>query len=127
MDVGEADLDYPVEFDRVPSASYSSYDFKNKTITDQLGQRSQTRLSESKDFQDVVRKVKKYVEQKELKTVSLNEKKFMARRKELNAEKEDEKAIEDQILPSNEIKRNFYLDEVLRITSDYMDLLSKNT
>ena len=127
MDVGEADLDYPVEFDRVPRASYATYDFKNKEITEQLQKRSQSRLSDSKEFQEQIRKIAKYVEQKKRKSVSLNEKKFMARRKELNSEKEEEKTIENQILPSNEIKRNYYLDEVLRITNDYMELLSKNT
>lgn len=127
MDVGEADLDYPVEFDRVPGASYTTYDFKNQEITEQLQQRSQSRLAESKDFQEQIRKINKYVEQKELKSVSLNEAKFMARRKELNSDKENEKAIENQILPSNEIERNYYLDEVLRITADYMELLGKNS
>lgn len=126
MDVGEADLDYPVEFDRVPSASYTTYNFKNKSIMDQLQKRSQTRLADSEEFQERIRKINKYVEQKELKSVSLNEEKFLARRRELNADKENE-AIAEQTLPSNEIERNFYLDEVLRITSDYMDLLSKNS
>lgn len=127
MDVGEADLDYPVEFDRVPRASFSTYDFIGPQITKSLQQRSQERLTKSEKFQDQIVKIEKYVEQKNLKTVSLNEEKFLARRRELNAEKEDEKEIEKQMLPKNEIERNFYLDEVLRITVDYMEMLGKKS
>jgi carboxyl-terminal processing protease len=127
MDVGEADLDFPVEFDRVPRASFSSYDFTRPEFTQALQVKSQERLAASEDFKKRINKIAKYVEQKNLKTVSLNEEKFLARRRELNADKEDEKAIEDQLLPNNEIERNFYLDEVLRITVDYMDLLTKKS
>jgi len=48
----------------------------------------------------------------------------MARRKELSAEKEDEKTIE--ALDKNEIERDFFMDEVLKITSDYVELLGSN-
>ena len=88
---------------------------------------SQQRVQESEDFKEQLRKIEHYVEQKNLKTVSLNEEKFLARRKQLNAEKEDEKAMEQQVMPNREIERNYYLDEVLRITADYVNLLSKNS
>ena len=71
-------------------------------------------------------KIAKYVEQKKLKTVSLNAEKFKARRKELNADDEDKSLIEDQLDSDDRIEREFYLDEVLRITSDYVDLLSQH-
>ncbi len=125
MDSGEADLDYPVEFDRIRKANFQAYDFGDPQVTSTLTRRSKERLAMSDEFNEQVRKIKKYVEQKNLKSVSLNEEKFMARRRELNAEKEDENAIEEQLAPNREIKRNFYLDEVLRITTDYVDLLGK--
>ena len=127
MDVGESDLDYPVEFDRVPRASFSTYSFTRPEFTKSLQERSQQRLQKSEEFQDRIEKIAKYVEQKNSKTVSLNEEKYLAKRRELNADKEDEKAIEDQLLPDNDIERNYYLDEVLKITVDYMDLLTKKS
>ena len=127
MDVSESDLDYPVEFDRVPRASFATYDFTSPEKTKSLIEKSQARLANSEEFQDRIEKIAKYVEQKNLKSVSLNEEKFLARRRELNADKEDEKALEDQLLPDSDIKRNYYLDEVIRITVDYMDLLTKNS
>ena len=123
MPVGEGDLDFAVEFDRVPRASFAAYDFSRPDITQSLQDKSTSRLSDSEEFQKEIEKIAKYVELKALKTVSLNEEKFLARRKELNSDKEDEEVIEKQMVPDNEIERNFYLDEVLRITTDYMDLL----
>ena len=96
-------------------------------IKEKLLTNSEERVAESEKFAEQKRKIKHYVDQKNLKTVSLNEEKFFARRKQLNAEKEDEKAIEKQVLPNREIERNYYLDEVLRITADYVNLLGKNS
>lgn len=122
--IGEADLDYPVEFDRVPEASFRKYKFNRAEITNELKSRSRSRIESSEEFQKEQKKIDKYVELKNRKTVSLNEAKFLARRKELNADKEEQKTIEEQMIPDKEIERNFYLDEVLRITSDYMDMLN---
>lgn len=127
MDVGESDLDYPVEFDKVPRASYNAYSMTRPEFVKAIQQRSSDRLSKSEKFQKETDKIAKYVEQKNLKSVSLNEEKFLARRRELNADKENEKALESQLVPDDEIKRNYYLDEVLRITVDYMELLAKNS
>ena len=123
--IGEADLDYPVKFDRVPEASFQRYKFSRNEITSELKSRSQQRIDESEEFQKEIKKIEKYVELRNRKTVSLNEEKFMARRKELNADKEDEKALEQQMIPNNEIERNYYLDEVIRITADYVDMLGQ--
>jgi carboxyl-terminal processing protease len=127
MDVGEADLDYPVEFDRVPKASFKGYSMVDPEIKEVLQVKSQERVNASEEFADEIRKINNYVEQKGLKSVSLNEEKFLARRKQLDTEREDRKAIEKQVLPDREIERNYYLDEVLRITADYMNLLGKNS
>ena len=69
------------------------------------------------------KKITKYVEQKKLKMISLNAEKYKARREELNADEEDKSLIEDQLDNDDGIERDFYLDEVLAIASDYMDLL----
>ena len=126
MDIGESDLEYPVEFDRISAASYDSYGGVNEEIKQALQIRSAKRVKESDKFAKRVRRIEEYVRQKELKTVSLNEEEFLARSRELRAEKEDEKVIEEQVSGNKEIKRDFYLDEVLEITADYMTLLEKN-
>ena len=123
LDVGEADLDYPVEFDKVEPLQYKHFDYVNPAVCDQLRQLSQQRVQASEKFQKVVRNIARYKEQKAKKYVTLNEEKFLKERAELNADKEEEKAIEKHSdLNSGTIERDFYLDEVLAIATDYLNL-----
>ena len=127
MDVGESDLDYPVEFDRIPSAQFSKIGLVNKEMLSSLQKNSEERISDNDVFVKRRRNIEEYKKQKERKSVTLNEEKFLARRKQLDAESEEEKNFEDQVNHSNqEIKRTPYLDEVLRITTDYLQLLKDN-
>jgi len=127
MDVSEGDLDYAVDFHRIPAARFNQMNLVNNKFLNQLRNLSTARIEKSEDFQKLQRNIQKYREQKRQKTVSLNETKFFARRAEIDADKEDEKAIEDQINPSDEIvKRDSYFNEVINVTLDYMRLLDTN-
>ena len=53
LDVGEADLDYPVPFDSVAPLQYKHYDYVSPAICDQLRQLSQQRVQASEKFQKV--------------------------------------------------------------------------
>jgi carboxyl-terminal processing protease len=123
LDVGEADLDYPVEFDQVAPLNYRHFDNVNPAICNQLRQLSQQRVQNSEKFQKVIRNIARYKEQKARKYVTLNEEKFLKERAELNADKEEEKAIEKHSeLNANTIVRDEYLDEALAIVTDYLKL-----
>ncbi len=121
--IAEADLDYPVAFDQIRRAAFSPVTMVNDGMISQLQAKSVGRIAASEDFVKLNRKITKYVEQKKFKTVSLNEEKYKARREELNADEEDKSLIEDQLDTKEGIERDFYLDEVLSITSDYMNLV----
>ena len=55
--------------------------------------------------------------------MTLNEKKFLAERAEMNADREEEKEFAEMNDPNNtEIKRNYYLDEAMAICVDYLRL-----
>ena len=123
--IAEADLDFPVEFDRIRRATFSPLTMINSEMIRDLQAKSATRTSASEDFTKLNGKIAKYVEQKKRKMVSLNADKFKARRKELNADEEDKNLIEDQLDKDDSIEREFYLDEVIKITADYMDLLKQ--
>ncbi|QEG23929.1 carboxy terminal-processing peptidase [Mariniblastus fucicola] len=127
MPVGESDLEYPVEFDRISAADYSSYGSADEEVKKALQIRSAERVKASDKFAKRIRRIEEYVRQKDMKTVSLNEEEFLARSRELRAEKEDEKVIEEQVSGNKEIKRDYYLDEVLEITADYMTMLEKRS
>ena len=100
---------------------YKRFDDVNPAICDQLRKLSEQRVRNSADFQKVVRNIARYKEQKAKKYVTLNETKFLKERSELNADKEEGKEI-DRMLSNGGIKRDFYLDEVLAITADYLNL-----
>ena len=127
MDVGEADLDYAVEFERVPAAKYLRYKMVAPEITKMVASKSQARVSESEDFAKLVKNIDRYKAQKEKKKISLNEKQFFAERAELDAEKEEEKQLEEHVQPDDEVvKRDFYFNEVLAVTVDYFNFLQDN-
>ena len=52
--------------------------------------------------------------------MTLNEAKFLKERAELDVDKEEGDAMEKLNEPGEGIKRDYYLDEVLAITADYL-------
>jgi len=124
LDVGEADLDYPLAFDHVNAQRFRQYGQVSPALVAALRARSEARTVGSEDFKKVLRNITRYQEQKKRKSITLNEKKFMEERAELNADKEEEKKIEEmQNADKNGIERNFYMNEVLNLTADYLTLL----
>lgn len=125
LDVGEQDLDFPVEFDRVPKLKYQNFNQVNDDIVNKLKELSQPRIEKSEDFQRVSRNIERYLEQKSKKYVTLNEEKFMKEREELNADKEEREQLEEIANGNKEegIERDYYMDEALAITVDYIQLL----
>ena len=125
-DMGEADLDYPVAFDRVEPLRFRRFNEVSPPLLDQLRRLSEQRCAASEKFQRVVRNIARYKEQKAKKYITLNETKFLKERADLDPDKEEEKAM-DKLSEANTapIKRDFYLDEVLAITSDYINCLKQ--
>ncbi len=125
MDIGEADLDYALPSDSVRRAGHTDYKLVDNRILGQLRDRSTQRVKSSEGFQKLLRRIELYRTQKDEKYVSLNEKTFMERRKEIDAEKEDEKAILDSQQPKKDVfKKDYYTEEVLNITSDYVEAVN---
>ncbi len=125
MPVGEADLDFSLPFSKVDPVRYTPLDLVNSDMLKALRDRSEARVLASEDFQKVLSDITKYVTQRKEKTVSLREADFFAQRATLDSLKVEENQLEAQA-ESTSIKRDFYLDEVLAITSDYLDLLRQN-
>ncbi len=126
LDIGEADLDYPVAFDHVGSLEFNKLGYVNKPMCAQLKKLSEQRCGKSEDFQKVLKNIIRYKEQKERKKVTLNQEEFMAERAELNADKEEEKKIEEMNDPDRPIiKRDFYFNEAMAVTLDYLQLMQQ--
>jgi carboxyl-terminal processing protease len=118
--IGEADLDYPLPFDRVASSEYKRFSDVSPTVCDQLRKLSEQRVQHSDQFRRVLRKIACYKELKASKYISLNETKFLKQRAELKPDQEEDKIIDNML--AAEIKRDYYLDEVMAITADYLNI-----
>jgi carboxyl-terminal processing protease len=121
---GESNLDHALAFDKVPAVPYKKYDLVNGQIIDRLKTDSAERRKTSEEFGKEMKKIASYNEQKKRKRVFLQEDKFMADRAELNAEKEEEKTFEEMNDPNRPVvKRDYYFNEALDITLDYLNML----
>lgn len=122
MDIGEADLKYALDHDTVKAVRHDRYNLVPADLLGKVRQQSMARVAEDEEFADLLRRVDLYVTQKEQHAVSIQEDEFMARRKELDAEKEEEDEALDQQIGSEVIYRdNFYNREVINIAHDYID------
>ncbi len=122
--ISESDLDYAIDFDRVSAAPFQAYDRVPGDLLAGLRLRSSERRAASEDFGKLERNLGKYRKQKEKKYVTLNEAEFLKERAELDAEKEEEKTLEDQMdaVKRPVVEKSFYFDEVLDIARDYVQL-----
>jgi len=129
-DVSEGDLDYPVAFDKVPAVPFKKYDTVysiNPNTVSALKEYSTERIDRSADFAKRLKEIKLYEEQKAKKEIPLNEKKFFARRAEFDAQESEEKTLDEHERGATEVyKRDYYGNEVLGITLDYLRLLGKD-
>ena len=125
MDITESDLEYPVEFDRVAKARYEEMSQIDSNMIKSLFDRSRSRIEESEEFARQKRLIDMYVAQKAENSVSLNKQEFEKRREEMDSEKAEEELIEDQVNHNSEqIERDYYMEEVLSITVDYLKMLT---
>ena len=124
-DVGESSLDYAMKFDHIDPVPYRKAGLVDTRMVEQLKTQSAERRKSSSEFDKVLRKIARYNEQKQRKRVSLNETKFMADRAELNTEQEEEKEFEEMNDPNRPVvKRDYYFNEALAITLDYMRMIN---
>ncbi|HWA99106.1 MAG TPA: carboxy terminal-processing peptidase [Pirellulales bacterium] len=122
LDIGESDLEYALAFDKIEPVRYDRLNKVDRGTIERLDALSKQRQASSEDFQKVLRNIARYHEQKAKKTVTLNEKKFLAERAQLNADKEQEKEFDHMNDPNRPVfdAKQFYNREVVNITLDYL-------
>lgn len=125
FDNSEADLDYALPNDSVQRAKHNDYNLVNSNVLAQLRAKSAERVKNSASFDKLMRRIDLFRQQKDEDFVSLNLEKFMKRREEIDAEKEEEENILDQQLPKKEVfHKDFYHEEVLNISRDYIEAVA---
>jgi len=123
LDVGEKDLENHLKFDQVQPTPFKASNLVDATTIKELQALSKTRCDSASDFDKVRSKIQRYLSQKEKKSVTLNEKKFLDERAELNADKEEEKELKELDDPNRPVvKRDYYFNEVMNVTLDFLRL-----
>jgi carboxyl-terminal processing protease len=127
LEVGESDLDYALAFSSVKPLQHDKYHMVDAGLLDGLRQRSHQRVDHSDYFSKANHQIERYEEQKDKKTITLNKEKFLAERKELDSDKEQEDMFENMTDPSRPVyEMDGYGQEAMDITVDYLDLLGGN-
>ncbi|MBB3209905.1 carboxyl-terminal processing protease [Rhodopirellula rubra] len=122
MPVAEGDLEYALEHDRVNPARHNLYSMVPMDLINSLRVNSQQRIANNDEFTELMRRIALYVQQKDQKSISLNEEKFMQRRAEMKAQKdEEEEELEAQLGGDEVFRDTYYNQEVLNITHQYID------
>ncbi len=128
MDVGESDLDYAMKFDKVAAAEYDPVDYVSPAMIGRLKESSEGRRAKAADFQKQLAQIERYKKFKSRKTVPLNEKAYFAQRAELELDgkdpfEEDEKEKKEKKNKDEVVKRDFYFNEAIAITIDYLQAM----
>lgn len=127
-DITEGDFDYPLSFEKIPASRFHPlYTYVNPRIVQELKQNSAKRVLENKEFQKILRKIALYKESKSRKTRPLSEAKFFEDIEKLRVEKDEiEKIAEEESENDGTIERDFYLEEAMSLTIDYITALDRS-
>ncbi|MDF1743205.1 MAG: carboxy terminal-processing peptidase [Gimesia sp.] len=138
MDLGESFLDDAMAFDKTEVAPFAPVNLVNQQILKSLKESSSKRVVTDKDFKEKLAEIDQYLKKKDQKTISLVE---AVRRKEMiddkakekaeklkeEKKKEEEEKKKDPKAEKDIFKKDYYNDEILNITVDYMNVLKNMT
>jgi carboxyl-terminal processing protease len=129
FDLGESFLDNALPFHHIAPARFSPGAFVSEQIVAQLQQLSETRVSENEEFQEVEEAIVNGVARRSRSEVSLNLETLRAEREEdeqahLDAEEREADGQPEEPDPNAPVfAQDYYNDEILNITLDYLELL----
>lgn len=127
-DLGEAFLDNALAFGSVPAAKYSDNRIVTPEIVAALQEKSAQRVAGNEDFQKIQKAIQRDIARKEKTEVSLNEAVLKTERERDEIVKKEtateEELLRDQPKSGDPIfPKQFYNDEVLNVTLDYVAAL----
>jgi len=125
LPVGEGDLDHAIAFDKVPAATFQQSGRVSDDMLKTLRDRSAARVQADTEFAKVAKDIAQYERRKKEKTISLVESEFARQWNEGKAAEDEEKKLAEVEDPKRPIvKRDFYFNEAMRVTADYLNMLA---
>ncbi len=127
LPVGEGDLDHAIAFDRVPPARFTAEGRVTDTVIDRLRKLSAQRVATNEEFVELAGQIARYQRRKDEKSISLLESDFARQWNEGKAtEKEEEKRLEESEFSKRPVvDRDYYFDEAMNVTIDYLRSLAE--
>ncbi len=127
-DICESDLDNALTLAPVaPAKNYpKTPPYVTPPVVAELQRRSTERVKTAEDFHVLEKELVAYKEITERKSTTLNEQKYFDEQDRLNADKRQKEQLENILENEGKIKKDYYLDEVLSISVDYLHLLQQN-
>jgi carboxyl-terminal processing protease len=125
-DVMESDFDNALTFQRVaPAPNFTPKEYVTPQIVAELRKRSEQRVKESEDFAKQLERIAAYKESRARRVTPLNEAKYMEEVKRFNNDEWEKEELEDLLSKDKKIKRDFYVEEVLALTVDYVKVMQE--
>lgn len=126
LDEGESGLDNALPFDQIRNARFNPGKLVSPEYVAALQKNSETRMTGNADFKKIEQGIQRFIERKNRKDVSLQE-------SVLREERDTDKAVSEEVKKqtgeeeekkSEEIfPKNFYNDELLNVSLDYIAVL----
>ena len=119
----EAELDNMLILQKVnPAPDFTPGQLVSPQLVEELQRRSSARVRDNEEFAKLQERIVLYKESREKRATPLNEKKFMEEMERYNTDEWEREELEDNLLGrEKKIKRDFYVDEVLAVTVDYIN------
>ncbi|MDR0326721.1 MAG: carboxy terminal-processing peptidase [Planctomycetaceae bacterium] len=126
MDGVESDLDNALILQRVPEADFTPMQYVTPQIIAELKRRSAQRVKENEGFAKQMEKIVAYKESLAKKVTSLNEEQYIEEIMRFNSDEWEREELEEQSSTDRRIKRDFYVEEVLNLTVDYVNVMEES-
>ncbi len=124
LDEGEAGLDNALPFDQIRNARYVPGKSVTSELVASLQKSSEGRMTANEDFQKVEQGIQRFIERKNRKEISLQESVLRAERETDKAIADEEKKQtgeeEEEKKPKEIFPKNYYNDELLNVSLDYI-------
>lgn len=126
LPVGESDLDNAIPFDQIDPAEFVSTGRVTESMLKMLRKRSAKRVAIDEEFLELAEDIARYEKRKQDKSISLVEADFAKQWNEGKAADEEEAEKEDEDAGPRRpiVKQDFYFDEAMKITVDYLHALT---
>ena len=118
--IAESELDNALTLGRIAPANFTPMQLVTPQLIAELQRRSSARVGANEEFARLQDRIALAREARARRATPLNEERYMEEIRRFNTDEWEREELEDALSRERRITRDFYVDEVLAITVDYM-------